>query len=121
MVEIPDNRIQKLRAKGRLTERLYKEANYDALWDETIEKIAKEFAKKLAEYHKIEFGEDEHGLWFDASLEIIVPVTPESNEQIAAEAKSERAKQAEHEWPEIVKKHKEKLKSAKRSSAAPEE
>jgi len=106
MVDIDEKRIKKLNAKGRLTERLYKEANYDALWEEALEKISKELARKLAEFHKIDFGEDENGLWFDASIEIIVPPTPEGNQDLAAESKARRD---EHEWPEIVKQHKEKL------------
>ncbi|TWI58293.1 hypothetical protein IQ16_08199 [Bradyrhizobium huanghuaihaiense] len=92
---------------------MWREANYDALWEEAIEKISVEFAKKIAEFHKIDFGEDEKGLWFDASLEIIVPPTPPSNEKIAAESKAKRAEQSAHEWPEIVKRYKEKMKSAK--------
>ncbi len=81
MVEIDEERIKKLNAKGRLTEKLYKEENYDALREETLQKISEEFARKLAEYHKIDFGEDENGLWFDASLEIIVPPTPRATKR----------------------------------------
>jgi hypothetical protein len=106
VVDIDKKRIKKLNAKGRLTERLYKEANYDALWDEALKKISEELARKLAEFHKIDFGEDEKGLWFDASIEIIVPPTPASNQQIAAESK---ARKDQHEWPEVVKKYKEEL------------
>lgn len=112
MVDIDEKHIKKLSARGRLTEGLYKEANYDALWDDALKKISEELARKLAEFHKIDFGEDEKGLWFDASIEIIVPPTPESNQEVAAESKARRD---EHEWPEIVKQHKEKIANAKGS------
>jgi hypothetical protein len=74
---IRTSRIKKLNCRGRFA---YVEANAsitdEQILDRVYDDIAREFANRLPKFHKVKITRSPGRVEWDASLEVIVPETP---------------------------------------------
>jgi hypothetical protein len=78
--EVKASRIKKLNAKGKISfVEAFVEVDDEKLKEHVLNEIAKEFATKLLEFHKVKTKRSLGVIEYDASLEVIVPENPEED------------------------------------------